>query len=174
MYRSNTRADQLRYNRATQANMRLAGMSYAIRMTRDAHLCTSTTGFALRTHHARAHQLMRRQPQRNACLSASRERKKIFLGRPRITQFVRNLRKFAQTSSATQARARVSDQCSARANVPANRSRSASVFVSVAHTSNTFSYSGYSSPRAKPATIFSCASRSTTSCAEHGNLIATS
>ena len=174
VHRRNTCANELRHTCATRANMRLAGMSRTIKMAHATRLCTSATTFALRTRQACAHQSTRRQSQRNVGSPPLRACKKSFLETVRKMQFARKLREFAQTSAATQTPARVRDQCNARAKACANRPRSASVFVSVAHTSNAFSYSGYSSPRAKPATISSCARRSTTTCAEHGNLIATS
>lgn len=100
--------------------------------------------------------------------------KKNFRRRPLLDRFASNLREFAQNSKTRRRRARRSAYSKTCASAHANRSMSAAFFVSVAHTSNAFSYCGYSSPSAKPATIFSPARRSTTSCAATGRTTATS
>jgi hypothetical protein len=89
-------------------------------------------------------------------------------------RFAQILRRFARNARLARRRARTRIQRNAAVRDCAKRSRSASFFVSVAHTSNAFSYCGYSSPSANPATMFSLRAARRLSCAGRGRAIATS
>lgn len=110
--------------------------------------CTHPAGAAALAHRARA-------PRRPGHAAPRRRKggKKIFAEVPRTNRFQHDLRKTAQLCATARASASPAIPLNSCRNASANRSGSASVLVSVAHTGSTFSNSGFSSLTAKAATM---------------------
>lgn len=166
--------------------MRLGAVSDPLRDNADAIGRIEQPRVAKKFAQLKTHATIDAAQRENCAVNALNFGLKIFFGKCACDRVLRaicaNLRNFCEYALA-QAKGKKFDRiarcdrknhASARLSACAKRSKSASVFVSVAHTRSTFSNSGYSSPSAKPATIFSFASCSTMSCADLGSRIATS
>src|SRR3984957_15465153 len=100
---------------------------------------------------------------------ANRGTKNIFTETPNFLHRTHEMREFAQKFSTSTGNERERIYFKTFVRHVAKRCTSSSLFVSAAHTRSAFSNSEYSSPSAKPKTIFSYARRSTKSCAGRGN-----